>query len=442
MKFEDLATKIFLEYKSNGKFSDFDQRLLMLKGRFLDSFLSIGLPTFRNEEWKYTNLSFLNESEFDFSPELGNIDKQLYSNLVFLNGDSKNIIHLHNGTLVGTLSGKQTFNLEKTFKNLDFLHSFQEQTFNDNPFLPLNFAMSFDGFVLKIPDETFLEEPLTIFLTFDVSHPKFFNTTNFIKVGNNSKINLILIYSNLSKSFVVTNDFIGISQGKNSNVEISLYQEENSNLYSFSSIHSIIESNSIFRSNTISLGPRFARNNLQLDFIGEHSEAFLNGIYYCQANQFVDNHTLVQHLKPFCHSNQNYRGVLEENGRAVFSGKIFVERGAQKTNAYQSNKNILLSDEARVNTKPQLEIYADDVKCTHGATAGFLDAEAMFYLRSRGINLKVAKALLLNSFVFENLVQIGYHGFRDFVKEKFAKKLNLEEIFFCSIIDTIKESVK
>lgn len=442
MKFENFSAKAFLDFKSNGLFSAFDQRVVALKGKFLEKFLSIGLPTFRNEEWKYTNLSFLNETDFEFLPESPQIIDFSLKNLNFFNETPKYLIHLHNGILMNEEGSEENFSLRKTFNRIDPFLSFEELNFKDNPLIPLNFALSFDGFLLELADNVEIESPFVIIFAFDTNSPKFFNSTNFVKVGKNSKVNLIVLFHNNSKKNVITNDFIHIFQAQNSKVEISLFQEESGSFQSFNSIHAKIEKYAIFRSNTISLGTKFARNNLNIDFTGEKAESFLNGIYFCGNNQFTDNHTLVRHLKPNCHSNQNYRGILDGNGRAVFNGKIFVEQGAQKTNAYQSNKNILLSDEARINTKPQLEIYADDVKCTHGATAGFLDTEALFYITSRGIDKSKAKALLLNSFLSENLEQIEVNEFRDFVKLKVAKELNLEDIYFCDTIESIENSVK
>lgn len=440
MKFENFVSKAFQKYKLNGKFSVLKPQILELKNKFLDEFLSYGLPTFRNEDWKYTNLNFLNEIEFDLSTEIDNAE--YHPDLTFFNGFPKNLILLQNGRLITQSNNESDFSLGSAFESQDIFAIFEGNNFKVNPLLPLNLALSYDGFLIEIPDNVEIENPFVILFMYENESPSFFNSTNFIKVGKNSKANFVILVNNTSDVEVVTNDLIGIYQHSNSKVEISLFQDEINSLYSFSTIYSKLESDSFFHSNVVSLGPNFVRNNLQIDFVDNNSEALINGIYLAESKQFVDNNTVIRHLKPHCRSNQNYRGILDGTGRAVFNGRIFVDRNAQKTNAYQSNKNILLTNEARINTKPQLEIYADDVKCTHGATAGYLDTEALFYLSSRGISKVIAKALLLNSFLMENIEQIGIGELRDFVKEKIAKKLNLEEIFFCANIESYKDAVK
>lgn len=440
MKFENYVSKAFFEYKLNGKFSILEPQILELKNQFLNEFLSYGLPTFRNEEWKYTNLNFLNEIEFDSSTECDSLES--HPDFALFNGLPKNLIHLHNSELLTRLYNGSKYSLKRTFESQEIFAIFEGNNFKVNPFLPLNFALSYDGFLIDIPDNVEIENPFVILFTYENESPKFFNSTNFIKVGRNSKARFIILVNKNSNAEVVTNDLIGIYQQSNSKVELSIFQEEIYSLYSFNSIYSKLESNSFFHSNVVSLGPNFVRNNLQIDFADENSEALINGIYLAEGKQFVDNNTLIRHLKPHCRSNQNFRGILDGNGRAVFNGKIFVDRDAQKTNAYQSNKNILLSSEARINTKPHLEIYANDVKCTHGATAGYLDPESLFYLVSRGISKTKAKALLLNSFFSENIANIGISELRDFIKEKIAKRLYLEEIFFCANIESYKDTVK
>ncbi|MGQ9818514.1 MAG: Fe-S cluster assembly protein SufD [Candidatus Kapaibacteriales bacterium] len=443
MKFENFVTKAFSEYKSDGKFSFRQPQLLEQKNKYLNEFLSYGLPTFRNEDWKYTNLGFLNEIEFDCTKEYAqSIFSEHYLDSTLFNGLPKNLIHLHNGKLVTKAYEDDDFSLRKSFELTDIFATIKTSNANGNPLLLLNFALSYDGFILDINDNVEIENPFVILFTFENETPKFYNTTNIIKVGKHSKANITVLVNKKSNIDVVTNDFIGIYQQSDSKIEISILQEQFDSFYSFNSIYSNLANNSLFHSNFISLGQKFARNNLQVDLADENSEALINGIYIAESKQFIDNNTIVNHLKPNCRSNQTYRGVLDGNGRAVFNGKIFVARNAQKTNAYQSNKNILLSNEARINTKPQLEIYSDDVKCTHGATAGYLDPEAIFYLRSRGITKTKTKALLLNSFVSGNIEQITLNKLRDFVKEKIAKKLNLEEIFFCSSLESIKNVVK
>jgi Fe-S cluster assembly protein SufD len=168
------------------------------------------------------------------------------------------------------------------------------------------------------------------------------------------------------------------------------------------------------------------RNNLNIAMEAEHSESHFYGLYFLKGNTHVDNHTVVDNVKPHCESNELYKGVVDDRATAVFNGKIFVQKDAQKTNAYQSNKNLLLSNEASVNTKPQLEIFADDVKCSHGCTVGQLDEEAFFYLRSRGISEKAAKSLLIHAFAVDILEHIKPEKVRAYVDRLIAERLGVQ----------------
>jgi Fe-S cluster assembly protein SufD len=179
---------------------------------------------------------------------------------------------------------------------------------------------------------------------------------------------------------------------------------------------------------TISLNGGIVRNNLNIALEAEYSEAHLYGLYFQNGSSHVDNHTIVDHVSPHCQSNELYKGILNDNASAVFNGKIFVRQPAQKTNAYQHNKNILLSDNASVNTKPQLEIFADDVKCSHGCTIGQLDEEGMFYLRSRGIPERIARSLLVHAFAIDILEHIRLEPLRQYVDRLISKRLEFDQL--------------
>ncbi|MCX8010494.1 MAG: Fe-S cluster assembly protein SufD, partial [Ignavibacteria bacterium] len=181
-----------------------------------------------------------------------------------------------------------------------------------------------------------------------------------------------------------------------------------------------------YNSVTITIGGSITRNDLNTLLNGEGAESNLAGLYFVSGEQHVDNHTLIEHAVPNCHSNELYKGILGGKSRGVFNGKVFVKRDAQKTNAYQSNKNILLSRNARIDTKPQLEIFADDVKCTHGATVGQIDDEALFYLQSRGIDRNSAISLLIHGFANDVLEYITIDTFKDKLDKLISSKMNLE----------------
>lgn len=440
----------FLNLKDGGLRSYFGERLLQVKENSFHKFEKVGFPTLKHEEWKYTSLNFLNQIDFSLKyKKYGKAYSSKSNFLKHLNGGNYNLIHLINSNLVDKQIElrKDALDLihfdENPLENFDFdLYSTFEKNFVDdsNPFSYLNTTFFSDGFKLVVNDNVELTEPIILVFSYDNTTPLFTNSLNFIVVGENSKARLIVIFENPSNGETLANETINILQKPNSKFEMNFVQNNISNLYLINNVNLVQQGNTYSKSNTISLNTRFVRNNLNVSFDGEHSEAHLNGIYYVDNDEFVDDHTVIQHNKPNCSSNENFRGVLDGRSRVVFNGKIFVARNAQKTNAYQSNKNILLSEEAKINSKPQLEIYADDVKCTHGATAGYLDREMLFYIESRGISKDKAKSLLLNSFVSENIEQIELPELRDSIKEEIAKKLHLEDIFFCSTIDEITKT--
>ncbi len=450
MNFKEKLVVEFSSLKTRGLQNYFGERLFQVKENSFHQFEKVGIPTLKHEEWKYTSLNFLNQIDFSLKYKKYEKPSRSGSNfLKYLNGGSYNLIHLINSNVADKRieSRNNTLDLihfaENPLEHFDFdLYSIFEQNFIDdsNPFGYLNTTFFSDGFKLIVGDNVELPEPIVVIFSYDNATPLFTNSLNFITIGENSKARLVVIFENPSSGETLANETINILQKPNSQFEINFIQSNVPNLYLINNINLVQQGNTYSKSNTVSLNTRFVRNNLNVSFDGEHSEAHLNGIYFVDNDELVDDHTVIQHNKPNCLSNENFRGILDGKSRAIFNGKIFVARNAQKTNAYQSNKNILLSDEARINSKPQLEIYADDVKCTHGATAGYLDREMLFYIESRGISKEKAKSLLLNSFVSENIEQIELPELRDSIKEEIAKKLHLEDIFFCSTIDEITKT--
>jgi Fe-S cluster assembly protein SufD len=210
---------------------------------------------------------------------------------------------------------------------------------------------------------------------------------------------------------------------ENSNVQYYKIQNEETNAYHVGTTQIFQERSSIFTSVTLSWGGSVIRNNLNSYLNGEGIECNYKGLYFLTGKQHVDNHTLADHANPNCHSNELYKGILADESDGVFNGKIMVRQDAQKTNAYQMNKNILLSNKASVNSKPQLEIYADDVKCSHGATTGQIDKEQLFYLKARGIGEKEGKKLLIFAFANEIIEDIDIPELKDYLVNKLNEKL-------------------
>jgi Fe-S cluster assembly protein SufD len=188
-------------------------------------------------------------------------------------------------------------------------------------------------------------------------------------------------------------------------------------------VHAKQASSSNFKTFTFSLNGAMVRNNLNIKLDGEGIDTYMNGLYLLKGKTHVDNHTVVDHLKPNCHSSELYKGIMDGNSKGVFNGKIFVRQHAQKTNAFQSNKNILLSDTATINTKPQLEIWADDVSCSHGCTTGQLDMDALFYLQARGIKKEKAKAMLLHAFASDVLETVANEAIKTYLENIITERL-------------------
>ncbi|MCX7908278.1 MAG: Fe-S cluster assembly protein SufD [Ignavibacteria bacterium] len=440
MGFIDNVSALFEKKFSKQICRDEDSERLV----FFEKFKELGLPTIKNEDWKYTNLAFLNEINFQLSSCTKAIDTGLVEKyLSFLNGNDKIVVpYINNSIDESFVKPLSSFDYKilrngSFFANTKLISKFSNFFDSSNPFNFLTLAFSTDSAYLNVNNGFENEIPIILFYLYDFEINTLSNTLSFVEVEEDAKINIIAIFINRSRDKVFANEIINFHLKRNSNVEVNILQFNIDNLVLIDNFNFILESGATLKINTFSLNNYFVRNNLNVLFNEPYGTAFLNGIYFTADDEFVDNHTLVLHNQPNCISDENFRGILDGTGRAVFNGKIYVARDAQKTNAYQSNKNLLLSNDARINTRPQLEIYADDVRCTHGATAGYLDQEMLFYIVSRGISKEKAKSLLLNSFVSENLEKVEQPDLRNFVKELVAKKLNLEDIFFCSAIDEL-----
>jgi Fe-S cluster assembly protein SufD len=241
-------------------------------------------------------------------------------------------------------------------------------------------------------------------------------------LGDDSKATLTELYFSEDNTDGFENYFTEVFTGKGAKMDFHRIQHKRGKETLINNINIYQKESSLVNTYTYTLSGRMLRNNLNILLEDENCESHLYGIYLVKGNDVVDNHTTVDHQKPHSFSNENYKGILDENGKGVFNGKIYVRPDAQKTNAFQSNKNIVLTDSAAINTKPQLEIWADDVKCSHGATTGQIDQEQLFYLRSRGLDERTAKAMLLHAFAFEIVDKIELNP----VKEYLTKVINTQ----------------
>lgn len=383
-----------------------------------------GIPTNKHEDYKYCNIDAILKKEFrnieqkfvkpeDINPY--RLDDTI--TLVVVNGtysqDLSDKIILK-GLHINTLS-----NLDAGGKKLIASAADVES----DAFIALNTAFSADGFHLRVEKGTALPMPIHILYISSSESEALVNTRNLIELEESAEAVIIeeQIVAGAGKVFnnYLSEKFVA----QNAKLNCVLFQNEGGRGFSVNTNQVSVERSGHYDNTTITLSGQLVRNNHNVVLAGENSEAHLNGLFSSKGTQLVDNHTLMDHRVPHCESNELYKGVINEKSTGVFNGKIFVRKDAQKTNAYQSSKNILLSDDATINTKPQLEIYANDVKCSHGTSTGKIDESALFYLNARGIGKESARKLLLNSFALEVIHKIETDSLREKVIHLFENEL-------------------
>ncbi|HEV8712003.1 MAG TPA: Fe-S cluster assembly protein SufD [Candidatus Binatia bacterium] len=383
----------------------------------ISRFATLGFPTTRHEEWKYTSVAPLVKVRFKLAAyELNGLTADRLARvtfgevscaqLVFVNGHYSRELSFFRSLPDGVKAGSLAAALHADPALVE-PHLARYASYQDHPFVSLNTAFMEDGAFVYVPQGMVVEEPIhllfvsTIHEKPTVSHPR-----NLIVVDNDSQATIVESYVGLENDVYFTNVVSEIRGGENAIITHYRLQQESQEAFHIATVQAHLRRSSNFSSHSIALGGALVRNDVTAALAGEGSECTLNGLYMVTGHQQVDNHTRIDHEKPHCRSRELYKGILDGKSKGIFNGKIFVHKAAQKTDAKQTNKNLLLSEDAVINTKPQLEIYADDVKCTHGSTIGQLDQDAMFYLRSRGIGLQAARRLLTYAFASEIITQI------------------------------------
>ena len=364
-------------------------------------------PTTREESWKYTRLSKLSKTTF-----LGNVHP-LIKSTPSVHNDSFRFV-FENGILTEQNSDIASSIKEVSSEKLIGVKS-EPQLFE-----ALNLAYAEDGLYIEIPNKTIVEKPIELIQV--SNNNKATNLRHIIRLGDFAEAEITLVYASEEKSNGFLNVISDIVLGKGSKLTIHKLQLENGTDFHFSRENAKQDKDSTLTINTLTLSGNLVRNDVNVKVAGQNAETNLNGAYILKNNQLVDNHTVVDHLVAHCQSNELYKGVLYDKSTAVFNGKVFVRPDAQKINAFQSNANVLMSDDASVNSKPELEIYADDVKCSHGSTTGQLDESAIFYLRARGLSEKSAKSLLVSAFISDILNKIDNQEVLDFIQSVLNKE--------------------
>jgi Fe-S cluster assembly protein SufD len=294
----------------------------------------------------------------------------------------------------------------------------------NEPFVALNTSMIFDGVAVFVDPKTSIKEQIHILVVTTSANALAVQPRLLVVVGAHAECTITeqhLTYGNALPHF--TNLVAETVCESNAKLNYIKLQDTDTETFQVNFHQAFLERDSYFHITTLCLNGALIRNNLHIRLNDQNCTAWLNGLYVVNGNQLVDNHSLVDHAFPNCYSNELYKGIIDDHGQGVFNGKIFVRQDAQKTNAYQSNKNILLSNNASMNTKPQLEIFADDVKCSHGATTGQIDDDALFYLRARGIGEVTARALLNHAFAADVIEQIANEDIRAAMLGRLDRKL-------------------
>jgi Fe-S cluster assembly protein SufD len=430
----DLKTQLIADFKTaEGRMNgEAKSAVHQIRQQALERFDKLGFPTIRHEEWKYSNVKNLVSQAFEFNAVTNFSAKDLEEMpipnlegniLYFING----IYNAELSVIVSPDSELQILTFAEAAKTQPEL---VEQYFNkysdyqDNAFTALNTAFAKNGIFVHVPDNKVVEQPIILRFISDArtlnvaSQPR-----NLIVVGKRSEVQIAEAYRSLGENASFTNAVTEFIIGEEANVHYYKVQNESDKSYHIGTTSVLQAGKSVFTANTVTANGGFVRNNLNIKIDGEYAEANMFGLYIPNGKQHIDNHTAVDHAKPNSNSNELYKGILKGKSTGVFNGKIFVRQDAQKTNAFQSCKNVLLSEDATMNTKPQLEIWADDVKCSHGTTTGQLNDDALFYMQARGISKDTARAFLTLAFAQDVIDKFEIVAIKEYLQALVEEKI-------------------
>ncbi|MBN1466185.1 Fe-S cluster assembly protein SufD [candidate division KSB1 bacterium] len=389
-------------------------------------FAENGFPSTRQEEWRFTNVSPISEIKFEAAEKPAALDPARIlpyitgddsARLVFVNGHidrmSSTTAQLPHGLMLQSLQDALASNDAAAAAELA-----RHARMDENGFVALNTAFINDGAYVHVAKDVAHARPLhLLFITTDAAEARMVQPRVLIIVEDNAQLSVIERYISLADSTYFANPVTEIVIGENANVTHYKIQQESRKAFHTARLQVVLKRDSSYTSHNYAFGGAIARTDMHVVLDGEGIDCTLNGLYLGGGVQLIDNHTVIEHRRPHCNSREFYKGILDERARAVFSGKIHVHKYAQKTDAMQSNQNLILSEEATIDTKPQLEIYADDVKCTHGATVGRIDEESIFYLCSRGIGKAMAKNLMMQAFAGQITDRIKDDALREHIAE-------------------------
>jgi len=420
------------------KISSFDTApITSLRRIAVELMLQNGFPDNETENWRNTPIDhlFVTPYHFDFNNKSKAVEiEKIFTcdvyeldtySVTLLNGwyvyKNAPLTTLENGTIIGSLSKAM-----QVYPDLVNKYICKAANMEQPGLTALNTAFFQDGLFIFVPEGVEVEKPIQLINIIDSPAPLLIQPRHLVIQEKNSKLTLVHCDHSLSNNQSFTNSITESFLFENAKLEYYKIQNKGQNASVINNSFVRLKSHSELISNTLVLNGGFTKNMLNVALEEKHSKATLNGLYLMDGNQHVDNQLFIDHIAPECESEQLYKGILDDEASAVFSGRIMVRADAQKTLAYQNNKTILLTDDAKANTQPQLEIYADDVKCSHGATVGQLDPEAMFYLRTRGLCMLTARQLLMYAFAGEVVQRISIAPLRERIDKMIEKRLKGE----------------
>jgi len=412
------------------------EKMNQLRAAAFEAFTKQGIPSNKVEAYKYTNLqpyfkgtfnialssqAALNGSTDKFQCDVPELDTH---NLFLINGwysHQNDVSGLPKGVVVGSIREK-AFELPEIFEKY-----YGENTPTDSDAMAaMNTAFAQDGAFIYVPKNVVVDKPIQLVNIMTGDDDRLVFQRNLIVVEENAQVKVMLCDHTISPQKFVVNNLTEVFANENSVFDVYNVQNQHNLTTQVSGMYVHQKKHSNILTNNLTLHSGITRNNIRVTMDDEHCESHVYGLYLSDKNQHVDNHSFIDHAKPNCQSFELFKGVMDDSASAAFTGRVLVRPDAQQTNAYQSNNNLLLTENAKINSKPQLEIYADDVKCSHGATVGQLDDEAMFYLRARGINENEGRILLMFAFAYEVIEKIRVEPLKENIRSLVEKRFRGE----------------
>ena len=431
MSLKDKLLSSYLTFQEN---ADLDNSIHDIKDEAIKVFEEQGFPTKKDENWKYTSLNSLTKPDYslvshaDDAIEFKDVKKYFLNDIdtykiVFIDGVYSSYLSetTHDGVDVCLLSSALT---KPKFKQV--IDVYFNKIAKKESLTALNTAFAKEGAYIYVPKSRAVNKPIQI-VHFSTGNEAnlMLQPRNLIVAEENAEVQVIERHQSLNTNAVFTNSVTEIYAGKHARVDYYKIQNDKENASLIDNTHIDQQESSEVSVHTFSFGGKLTRNNLNFYQNGEHNNSILKGVTIIEDKQHVDHNTLVHHKQPNCESHQDYKGIFDDRSTGVFNGKVVVDAIAQKINAYQSNNNILISDKASINSKPQLEIFADDVRCSHGCTIGQLDEDALFYMRTRGIGKKEGRALLMYAFANNVLESVKIPQLKARITNLIADKLGV-----------------